>query len=93
MVLAGEEERLLDPRAVDRDERFGRMLLDDREQVAQQDLLALREVGPLDAVVLVRMLDPVDLRARRDRRCRLVRQAATAVALLRNARPSSSCWL
>ena len=44
VVLAGEDERLLDARAVDLDERVLGVLLDDREQVAEQPL-ALSELG------------------------------------------------
>jgi hypothetical protein len=35
VVLAGEDERLLDARAIDLDERVLGVLLDDREQIAE----------------------------------------------------------
>jgi hypothetical protein len=44
MVLAGEQERLLDPRAVDLDERLLGVLLDDREDVREQAALALGQL-------------------------------------------------
>jgi hypothetical protein len=40
VVLAGEGERRLDARTVDLDERCLGVLLDDREQVAEQPALA-----------------------------------------------------
>jgi len=47
-VDAGVHERFLDPVAVDRGGRLVRVLLDDREQVAEQPALFWRELGPLD---------------------------------------------
>jgi hypothetical protein len=49
MVHARVHERLLDARAVDRHRSVIGVLLDDREQVAEQSLLGLRQLGPLDA--------------------------------------------
>ena len=45
VVLAGEHERLHDAVAVDGLRDLVRVLLDDREEVRQQILLDLREVG------------------------------------------------
>jgi hypothetical protein len=45
VVLAREDERRLDAVAVDRDQGVLRMLLDDREEVAEQLALALGEDG------------------------------------------------
>ena len=49
VVLAGEHERLLDAVAVDRDERLVGVLLDDREEVAEQLALARGELGAATA--------------------------------------------
>ena len=45
VALAGEHEGLLDQLAVDRLGGLARVLLDDREQVAEQDALVLGELG------------------------------------------------
>jgi hypothetical protein len=58
-------ERLLDPAAVDRLDRLVRMLLDDREQVAQQAALGIGQLGAVDVRVCVVTGDPIDRRARR----------------------------
>ena len=62
VVLAGEDERLLDARAVDLDRRVGRVLLDDREEVAEQPALERREIGALDRGPAVGMLGNPDRR-------------------------------
>jgi hypothetical protein len=48
VVLAGEDEGALDLIAVDLHARVAGVLLDDREQVAEQPALERREVGALD---------------------------------------------
>jgi hypothetical protein len=45
VVLAGEDERLLDARPVNLDERLVGVLLDDREEVREQAALALGQLG------------------------------------------------
>ena len=45
VVLAGEQERLLDAPAIDLDERLLGMLLDDREEVREQAALGLGQLG------------------------------------------------
>ncbi|HTT27338.1 MAG TPA: hypothetical protein VMG37_02915 [Solirubrobacteraceae bacterium] len=66
MVDAGVHERLLDPVAVDRGCGLVRVLLDDREQVAEQPALFRRELGPLDVRMAIRM--PIGLADAVDRR-------------------------
>ena len=60
VVLAGEDERLLDPRAVDRQRGLVGVLLDDREEVGEQAALGLVEVGAVDRAVLLGVGDEVD---------------------------------
>jgi hypothetical protein len=61
VVLAGEEERLLDAGAVDLDDRVVLVLLDDREQVAEQAALERGERrAPGLGGVLLGVLDAVD---------------------------------
>ncbi len=48
VVHAGVDERVLDPRAVDGQRGVARVLLDDREQVAQQPALGGGQLGALD---------------------------------------------
>jgi hypothetical protein len=67
VVLAGEDERRLDRVAVDRDRRLGGVLLDDREQVAEQPPLGLGQLGAL-ARARAWVLDAVDGRPGRDQR-------------------------
>jgi len=45
VVLASEQERLLDAPAVDLDERLLSVLFDDREEVREQAALGLGELG------------------------------------------------
>src|SRR4051794_24103943 len=63
VVLAGEQEGVLDPVAVDDDRRLVGVLLDDREEVAEQAALRLREVGAADRRVVIGVLDAVDRQA------------------------------
>src|SRR3954453_22347667 len=79
MVLAGEDEGVLDAGAVDLDGRVARVLLDDREEVAQQATLGLRELLAADRRMCTRVLQDVDGRARVD----LARVADVAVAVAR----------
>jgi hypothetical protein len=67
---AGIDEGLLDPVTVDRDRRLVGVLLDDREQIAEQPLLDRRELGALDRRLRrARLLDPIYLDPRwRDQR-------------------------
>jgi hypothetical protein len=66
VVHAGVYERLLDPAAVNRGGGLVRVLLDDREQIAEQPALLRRELGPLDIRVAINMpiglVDAVDRR-------------------------------
>jgi hypothetical protein len=59
------DERFLDLRAVDRHRRVVGVLLDDREQVAEQSLLGRRQLGPLDRQLCGATAEPVDRRAAR----------------------------
>jgi hypothetical protein len=70
VVHARVHERLLDTVPVDDNRRVVRVLLDDREQIAQQPPLGGGELGTGDSRVRPRVLDPVDRRPRRgdDRR-------------------------
>jgi hypothetical protein len=65
VVNARVDERLLDAVAIDGDGRLVRVLLDDREQVAQQPPLGRRQLDPLDRLVRIGILKPVDGSARR----------------------------
>jgi hypothetical protein len=69
VMLTGENEGLLHPVAVDLDDRVLGVLLDDREQVAEQLPLEVGQVGPLDRPVLLGMDDPIDRRAAYTGRC------------------------
>jgi hypothetical protein len=86
VVHAGVDERLLDPCAVDRDDRLVGVLLDDREQVAEQPLLDRGQLAAIDRLLGGlgdRLLDAVDLDPlRRD-------QGLGFAFSLRNRRPSS----
>jgi hypothetical protein len=65
VVHARVDERLLDPVAVDHGRGLLRVLLYDREQVAEQPALGRRQLGALDRLpVRVGMGDPVDRRPR-----------------------------
>jgi hypothetical protein len=75
----GVYERLLDASAVDLSRSLMRVLLDDREQVAQQPTLGKRQVGTLDRPLRIRSLDAIDRRAGRPYdRCGRSRAARTA---------------
>ena len=63
VVQAGVDERLLDPLAVDRSGGVVGVLLDDREQVAQQLLLALGELRVVDRDRLGRVGQEIDRRS------------------------------
>jgi hypothetical protein len=67
-VDAGVDERLLHSIAIDDDGRVCGVLLDDREQVAEQPPLFRRQLRAVDGGVIVGMLDPSDRRTRRDER-------------------------
>ena len=72
VVLAGEEEGVLDALAVDLDGRVVGVLLDDREQVAEQPALGLGELGaqrPARAPRGARRGRPAPARRARARRC------------------------
>ncbi len=56
------DERLLDPRAVDRDGGVLRVLLDDRKQISEQPPLSPRQLGALDGVVCPGVPDATDRR-------------------------------
>jgi hypothetical protein len=62
VVHARVHERLLDALAVDRLHRLIGVLLDDREQVAEQPALGDRQLRALDRLARGRVLDPVDRR-------------------------------
>ena len=101
VVHAGVHERLLDPVAVDRDGGLLGVLLDDREQVAEQAPLGGRELGALDGRASAERPIAGDRgRNRRpastpaiDRRRRVLPDRLSRLrggfALLRNRRPSS----
>jgi hypothetical protein len=81
VVDAGVDERLLDPLAVDRDRGLFRVLLDDREQIAEQSPLGLGQLYALDRSVRRRILDDVD-RSASARDQRRLAPAVTAAAAL-----------
>jgi hypothetical protein len=62
VVHARVHEGLLDPVTIDRDGGLVRVLLDDREQVAEQPTLRGRELRALDVRMPVGMANPVDRR-------------------------------
>ena len=64
MVQAGEHERLLDPSPVDVERCLVRVLLDDREQIAEQPTLDRRQLDVLDLAPGLGMLDAPDRGAR-----------------------------
>jgi hypothetical protein len=59
-VLAGEEEGLPHAVALDVQRDLAGVLLDDREEVAQEATLGGGQVGVLDRRVVLRALEPVD---------------------------------
>jgi hypothetical protein len=65
VVHARVDERLLDPLTVDRDGRLVRVLLDDREQIAEQALLDRCQLGAVDRRLRGGVLEAVDLDPRR----------------------------
>jgi hypothetical protein len=71
-------ERLFHAVAIDRGRRLMRVLLNDREQVAEQALLDRRQLGALDRRARGRMVNLVDGRPGADQRRR-----AVAVAIRR----------
>jgi hypothetical protein len=81
VVHARVHERLLDTTAIDRNRGLVGVLLDDREQVAEQPPLGRGQLDPLDGLVSVRMLEAVDRRARGGNQRRL-RPAALAAPLI-----------
>jgi hypothetical protein len=98
VVLAGEHERLDDGVAVDGLGDLVGVLLDDREQVAEQLALEVGEVGGrlqrgVDLPVRGTVDRPVRLDADRAVPLRGGQAAALCVLLARNVSPSSSvCW-
>jgi hypothetical protein len=64
VVHARIHERLLDPVAIDRGGRLVRVLLDDREQVAEQAPLGRGQLRALDLAMRVRMRDAINGRTR-----------------------------
>src|SRR3954453_7423301 len=93
VVLAGEDERLLDAPAVDRQRGLVGVLLDDREQVGEQAPLGRRQVGAVDGAVVGGVGDDVDGRAVAVVDGRAVghaaRGGAVALALVSHAVPSA----
>jgi hypothetical protein len=90
VVHARVHERLLNALAVDRLGRVIGMLLDDREQVAEQPALDRGQLGALDRLVSLRVLDAIDGRARggdprRATRATTIGAARAARAVLRPA--------
>ena len=74
VVLAGIDERLLHAIPIDDHRSLVGVLLDDREQVAEQPPFTLGELGALDRTVGRRMVDPIDRRPRaRDERAAVLR--------------------
>jgi hypothetical protein len=63
VVLAGVDERPLDLLAVDLERALRGVLLDDREEVAEQLALGRAEAGRLDRARVDRMVDAVDWQA------------------------------
>jgi hypothetical protein len=84
VVHARVHERLLNALAVDRLGRVIGMLLDDREQVAEQPALDRGQLGALDRLVSLRVLDAIDGRARGGDPRRATR--ATTIGAARAAR-------
>ena len=69
VVLAGVDECLLEPIAIDRNGGVVRVLLDDREQVPEQPLLGLGQIGVGGNRTRADVIDLVDGRSgRRDQR-------------------------
>jgi hypothetical protein len=64
VVHARVHERLLDALAVDRNRRLIGMLLDDREQVAEQATFSLGQLGAIDRGMRLGMPETVDRRTR-----------------------------
>jgi hypothetical protein len=96
VVLAGEDEGALDLIAVDLEAGVVRVLLDDREEVAEQTALQRREVGAVnraDAVGVLGAADraPIRRRARRllDRCLPVARRTPVAV---RSDRFGQAAW-
>src|SRR5205814_620901 len=77
VVGAGVHECLLHPIALNRDRRLGGMLLDDREQVAEQPPLGGRELRAVYRTMLLGVLDPVNGWSRRDQGRALPRARTT----------------
>jgi len=78
VVRACVDERLLDAISVDRNCGLVGVLLDDREQVAEQPPLNRTQLRPLYRRLAVRVLDPIDRRASGGDQ----RRSATGVGLL-----------
>src|SRR5438105_15867841 len=94
VMRARVDERLLDAVTVDRDRGVVRVLLDDREQVAEETQLDCVQLRTLDNCLGARVLDPIDRRARgRDQRARAAAGACLLrgrfALVLRNRCPSS----
>jgi hypothetical protein len=100
VVHAGVDERRLDAVAVDRLRSLVGVLFDDREQVAEQAPFSRRQLGPIDGLVRLGMLYPIDGRARcgdtaaapaggRAVAAASAQSLTGSFALLRNLRPSS----
>ncbi len=68
VMYAGVDECVLHPLAVNRDSGMAGMLLDDREQIAEQPLLRRGQLGPLGRGLRGSVLDAIDARPRRDQR-------------------------
>jgi hypothetical protein len=103
VVLTGEDERLLDALAVDRDHRIIRVLLNDREQIPEQaafkvveilmrDIGARGTLGAADRLaVRSELVELADLEVQQRPPVLIGKiYAAVAALLCRNLRPSSS---
>ena len=93
VVHARVHERLLDAVAVDRLDRLVGVLLDDREQVAQQAPLGVGQLRALDLPVHVGTGDPIDRRPRGGEQRRAGRRPrAPADPIRPSAGPGSASW-
>jgi hypothetical protein len=89
VVLAGKDKRVLDARAIDLDERVLGVLLDDREEIAEQACLGLAE---FDRGIRAWRRDRARGRTRAPATLKLYRVYATCSLLgSRYCNPSCSC--
>jgi hypothetical protein len=90
---AGIDESVLDSVAVNRDRRVSRVLLDDREQVAEEAPLFVGELGAGDDAAVARMFALADARPRSDQRLAATRPAVRAVLVRARAVPVAGSTL